>query len=108
MTHLLLGRIGIIKPNNQFSFIHLGKILVEQCSLGMSNMQITTGLRGEPCDYFSFLRIRQTKREARGRFVRPRFGGFGLSETGQRDLRRIKTFEMGEPAEEVGVLIIFE
>lgn len=45
---LLLGRVCIIETNDKLSLVVLRKVLVEQRRLRVSNMEITTGLRGEP------------------------------------------------------------
>ena len=57
IAYLLLRGISVIKANDKFPFIHLGKVLIEQRSLGVTNMQVTTRLRREPSDHLSLFRI---------------------------------------------------
>lgn len=67
-SHLLFTGIGIIEPNDQFPLIHLSKILVQNCGLQMTDMQIATWLGREASYNLAHLRILETKRERRSRF----------------------------------------
>lgn len=68
-THPLLRRVGIIETDDHFALIHLGKVLVEERSFGMANVQITRRLRWESGDNLTLDGILQTKCKAGGSLV---------------------------------------
>lgn len=57
ITCLLFGRVGVVKANDQFPLVHSGEVLVQQRGLGMSDVQVATGLRRESRDDFALLGI---------------------------------------------------
>lgn len=69
MTHALFGRVCIIKTDNKFSIIHFCKVLIQNGSFGVSNMQITAGLRREARNDLPIDRILKSKGEASCSFV---------------------------------------
>jgi hypothetical protein len=60
VTHSLLGGVGVIETDNQFSLIHPGKVLVEDGCFSMTDVKITTRLRRESSDNLPFDGIWQT------------------------------------------------
>lgn len=63
ITYPLLCGIGVIEPEKQLALVHFRKVLVEHSSLGVANVQVATGLRGETGYDLSLNCTRQTKRE---------------------------------------------
>lgn len=49
-AHCFFGRIGIVEPNNQFALVHPCKVLVEDGSLCMADVEVATGFRWETGD----------------------------------------------------------
>lgn len=47
LIYAFFGRVGIVEANNHLSVVHFGKILVENCSLRMPDVQVARRLRGE-------------------------------------------------------------
>ena len=61
VTNPFFSRIGIVEPNDHFALVHLGKVLVEHRSFGMSNVEVATGFRRETGDHLTLLSIRETE-----------------------------------------------
>lgn len=57
----LLCWVSIIESNEHLSLVHLRKILVQHCSFGMTDMEVTTRLGRESCDHLSLLCTLKTK-----------------------------------------------
>ena len=53
VKHLLLGRVGVVKPNDKLSLISLSEVVVQKGSFRMSNVKIATGLGRESRDNFA-------------------------------------------------------
>ena len=68
-THPFFCRVGVIKSNQQLALVHLGKVLIQHCRLGVSDVQVTARLRWEASDDLALLRILQPERERGGGFV---------------------------------------
>ncbi len=43
-SYRLLAGVSIVETNDQLSLVHFGEILIQHCSLGMSNMQVAAWL----------------------------------------------------------------
>ena len=69
LIYPFFGRVGIVEANNHLSVVHFGKILVENGSLGVSDVQITRGLRGEACNNSSVDGILKSESKAGGRLI---------------------------------------
>ena len=62
-TYPLFCRVGIVKTNKKLALVHLSEVLVQHGSLGMSDMEVTTGLGWETSDNLALLCVRKTKSE---------------------------------------------
>lgn len=71
----------------------------------MANVQVARGLRWEAGDDLTLFRILKAKSESCSRFIRAGFVGFGCCEAGECDLSRIKTLDVGDPPENMNVLL---
>lgn len=65
----LFRRIGVIKSNDELSVVHLSEILIQDGSLGVTDVQVTTGLRGEARNNLPIYRILKTKSKSSSSFV---------------------------------------
>ncbi|KAH3665187.1 hypothetical protein OGATHE_004002 [Ogataea polymorpha] len=80
---LLLGRISVIESDYQFSMVGLCKILVQDCSLGVANVQISRWLWRESSNDLAVLRVWEVNFEVG--LVRLLLAAFcGLSNLGKR------------------------
>lgn len=52
---IFLGRIRVIEAHNELAIESLLIVLIEEGGLGMTDVQISTGLRREPHDNFALL-----------------------------------------------------
>lgn len=48
--------VGIIEPNEEFSFVHLGKVLVQYRRFCVSDVKVTARFGREPCYDLTLLR----------------------------------------------------
>ena len=69
ITHSFLGRIRIIKPDEHLPFIHLRKVLIQNRSLQMSNVQIPRGLWWESGHDFAHFCVLEAEGERGGGLV---------------------------------------
>ena len=56
---LLLGGVGIVKTQIEFAVVFLGQAVVQQNTLGMSDMKISVGFRRETGVYSIVYALRQ-------------------------------------------------
>lgn len=55
LEYLLLAWVGVIISDDQIAAVHLCKVLVQQGGLGVTNMQVATGLWREASDNLAIL-----------------------------------------------------
>ena len=54
---LLLDGVGVIESKNHSAFVHLGVMVVEECSLAMTDVKVSGRLRREASDDFALLGV---------------------------------------------------
>lgn len=80
-AHLLLRGVGIVESNQKPSLVHPGKVLVQNSGLGVSNVEVTRGLRrktGNDVTLDSVGKSELEGRVGRGSFSRGDLGRGGL------------------------------
>ena len=100
--------IGIIESNDQLSMVHFCKVLIQDRSLGVADMQITTRLRRETRHYLSVHGILQPESKTSSRLVRASFVGLCADYIGQESLCGLERVKMREPAKNMRVLIVLQ
>ena len=95
-SYPLFCRVCIIEPNEEFSFVHLGKVLVQDRSFGMSNMEVAAWLGWESCHDLALLCSLKPEGEGSSGFVRRSCFGFGLSKGTESVLGGGKGVDVGK------------
>lgn len=58
-----LGGVGVIKADGHVAAVERRDVIVEQRRLGMANMHVAAGLRGEPRLHFALHHVTQVDLE---------------------------------------------
>jgi hypothetical protein len=101
-THALLGRVRVVKADDQLSLVHLSEVLVEDRGLGVADVQVAARLGREARDDCALDRALEPERKRRGRLLAAaRLGRLGVREARERGLRRRERLEVRGPPQEV-------
>lgn len=107
-TYSLFCRIGIIETDDELSVIHFCKILIQDSSLRVADMQIATWFGWEARNDLSIDGILQAKSESSGSFIGSGFGGLCCCEFGEHTLSLFQSVQIREPSQKVRMLVVFE
>lgn len=80
-AHLLLGGVGIVETNQELSLVHPREVLVEDSRLGVSNVEVTTGLGRKTSDDVTLDSVGKSELESsvgRRTLTRGNLGGSSL------------------------------
>jgi hypothetical protein len=99
--------VGIIEPDEKFSFVHLGKVLVQNRRFGVSNVEVAARLGREPCHDLTLLRALKSEGEGSSGLVRRSCFRFRLSKGTESILGGGKGVDVGKQSLQVRVLTAF-
>lgn len=72
-VHLFFRWVGIIESDNEFTLVHFCEILIQNCCLGVANVEVATWFGGETRHDLTLLSILKPEGEASGSLIRACF-----------------------------------